>query len=73
MTARFSLTLDEALRAGVIARGMDIEEEDARRSEDMASDVRRKVLVSGDEKLIRILKVLPDESWSRLQDILAGA
>lgn len=68
----FTLTLDEALRTGAIVRGLDIAENDVRVAEEMAPEVRNRVLRSGDEKLVRILKVLPDESWARLRDILSG-
>ncbi len=67
----FTLTLDEALRTGAIVRGLDIAENEVRSSERMAPEVRSRVLRSGDEKLVRILRVLPDESWARLRDILA--
>ncbi len=67
----FTLTLDEALRTGAIARGMDLGESEVREAEQMAPLIRQRVLHSGDEKLVRILKVLPDESWARLRDILA--
>jgi superfamily II DNA or RNA helicase len=68
----FSLTLDEALRAGAIVRGLDIGEDEVRRAEKIAPEVRSRVLRSGDEKLVKILRVLPDESWARLRDILAA-
>ena len=70
LTASFSLTLDEALRTGAIIRGMDIDEEEVRHAEEIAPVVRDRVLRSGDQKLVRILRVLPDESWARLRDIL---
>ena len=66
----FTLTLDEALRTGAIVRGMDLEESEVREAEQIAPIIRGRVLQSGDEKLVRILKVLPDESWARLRDIL---
>lgn len=66
----FTLTLDEALRAGAIVRGMDIDEAEVQVAEDIAPEVRRRILQSGDDKLVRILKVLPDESWARLKNIL---
>lgn len=66
----FTLTLDEALRTGAIVRGMDLEESEVREAEQIAPIIRSRVLQSGDEKLVRILKVLPDESWARLRDIL---
>jgi hypothetical protein len=68
--AEFHLSLEEALRAGVIVRGMEIEEDEAREGEAMADRVREKILRSGDEKLLRILRTLPDASWARLKDIM---
>jgi len=32
--------------------------------------VRNMILQSGDQRLVKILKVLPDESWARLKTIL---
>jgi len=55
-----------------IIRGMDVDESEVRLAEEIAPEVRRRILRSGDDKLVRILKVLPDESWARLRDILAG-
>lgn len=69
-TTGFTLTLDEALRTGAIVRGMDLPESEVQESEQIAPLIRSRVLQSGDEKLVRILKVLPDESWARLRDIL---
>jgi hypothetical protein len=66
----FTLTLDEALRTGAIVRGMDLDEDEVREAETIAPRIRQRVLQSGDQKLVRILKVLPDESWARLRDIL---
>jgi hypothetical protein len=66
----FVLTLDEALRAGAIIRGMDIEEEEVKLGEEMAFPVRDKILRSGDEQLVRILRILPEESFARLKGIL---
>lgn len=68
----FKLTLDEALRAGAIIRGMDIDEDEVRSAEDMAPNVRSMILKSGDQRLVKILKVLPDESWARLKTILVA-
>lgn len=68
--AKYTLTLDEALRDGAIIRGMDVGEAEVQRSEAMAVTVREKVLRSGDAKLIHILKVLPEESYARLKGIL---
>lgn len=71
-TTDINLTLDEALRNGAIARGLDIDEEDVRSSEDIAPGVRNMILRSGDEKLLRIIKTLPDESMVRLREILVS-
>jgi superfamily II DNA or RNA helicase len=67
---RYVLTLDDALRTGAIVRGMDIEEADVREGEGMANEVRKKVLGSGDERLVRLIKQLPEETWGRLKNIL---
>lgn len=66
----FVLTLDEALRAGAIVRGMDIEEDEVQEAEGMASSFRKKVLTSGDEKLVRVIRQLPEESWARLKRLM---
>lgn len=68
--AQFSITLEEALRTGAIVRGMDIDEDEVKDGEAMAEDVREKILKSGDDKLVRLVKVLPEESWARLRNIL---
>ena len=70
--AGFVLTLDEALRAGAIVRGLDIDEQAVKDSEAMATAVRQMVLKSGDGRLVRVLNTLPEESWTRLRDILAA-
>jgi superfamily II DNA or RNA helicase len=69
----FVLTLDEALRTGVIVRGMDVDEADARVGEEMAPAVRERILTSGDKALVNIMRQLPEESWSRLRAILEDA
>lgn len=68
--AQFHLTLEEALRAGVITRGMEIGEEETREGEALAADVRAKILKSGDENLLRLLKSFPEETFGRLKAIL---
>lgn len=68
--AAFVLTLDEALRAGAIVRGMDVEEEEVREAEAIAAPVRKLVMASGDEKLVKVIKQLPEESWARLKRLL---
>ena len=71
--AGFTVSLDEALRTGAIARGMDLEEQEVQAAEEMAQMVRDRVLRSGDETLIRVMKTLPDETFARLKDILSSA
>src|SRR5262249_47679207 len=66
----FVLTLDEALRAGAIVRGLDLEENEVQLGEEMAAPVRDRILRSGDEQLVRILRILPEESFARLRCIL---
>jgi hypothetical protein len=66
------LTLDEALRAGAIIRGVDIDEDELQLGEKMAEPVRERILRSGDEQLVRILRVLPEESFARLKGILSN-
>ena len=65
------LTLDEVLRAGAIIRGIDLEEQEVQLGEEMALPVRERILRSGDEQLVRILRILPEESFARLKGILA--
>ena len=72
LASSFLLTLDEALRAGAIVRGMDIDEDEVRHAEEIAPEVRDRVLRSGDQKLVKILRILPDESWARLREILVA-
>lgn len=67
----FVLSLDEALRAGAIIRGIDIEENEVQLGEELAAPVRERILKSGDEQLVRILRILPEESFARLKGILA--
>jgi superfamily II DNA or RNA helicase len=67
--ASFTLTLDEALRTGAIIRGMDLQEEEVREGESIAPKFREKILQSGDNKLVQIIKSLPEESWARLRNI----
>ena len=69
-SSNFVLTLDEALRTGAIVRGMDLPEDEVRLGEEMAQPVRQKILASGDHQLVRILQILPEESFARLKDIL---
>ena len=51
---------------------MDIEEAEVREGEKIAEVVRGRVLRSGDQRLVKIIQTLPDESWARLRTILAA-
>jgi superfamily II DNA or RNA helicase len=66
----FVVKLDEALRSGAIVRGMDLAEHEVRLAEEFAPAFRERVLASGDAQLVRILKILPEESFARLKGIL---
>lgn len=66
----FNLTLDEALRTGAIVRGMDIDEIEVQEAEKIAPNVRKMILRTGDQRLVKIVQALPDESWARLKNIL---
>lgn len=63
---KFVITLKEALRNGAIVRGMDIDEDELSAADGMAPIVRSRILLSGDERLVNIIKTLPPESWARL-------
>ncbi len=66
----FTISLDEALRTGAIVRGMELEEAEVVESEKISQDLRSKMLRSGDQKIIQITRLLPEESYVRLRDIL---
>jgi hypothetical protein len=68
--ANYVLTFGEALRTGAIVRGMDIGEAEVQEAEEIAANVRKRVLDSGDQTLINIIKILPEESWARLKNIM---
>ena len=69
----FTVSLREALRIGTIARGMQISEEDTQLGEDIADTVNRRILATGDERLISILKVIPEEAYGQLASIMSDA
>jgi hypothetical protein len=64
------LTLDEALRTGMILRGMDREESEVQEGERIVAVARAPVLRNGDWRLVKIIQALPSESWARLRTIL---
>lgn len=69
-SSQFKITLDEALRAGAIVRGMDLSEEDVVESEAIATEFRNQILKSGEASLVKILRLLPEEGYSRLFEIM---
>jgi len=62
----FEISLNEALRVGAIIRGMDLDEDEVREGEAIRDVFREGVLSSGDDQLIKILRLLPEESYGRL-------
>ena len=67
---KYSISLKEALRYGVIARGMDIDETETRHSEKISESVRADILSSGDDILVNLISRLPDEATARLAKII---
>jgi len=66
----FTLTLEEALRTGAIVRGMDVDEETVQQGESMAPSFRRKLLNSGDAKLVKFVSTWPEETWATIKNII---
>jgi superfamily II DNA or RNA helicase len=62
----FEISLTDALRVGAIIRGMDLDEDEVREGEAIRDVFRKGVLGSGDDQLIKILRLLPEESYGRL-------
>jgi hypothetical protein len=69
----FALTLDDALRQGAIVRGIELDEAEVLAGETIAPRVRQRMLSSGDETLVKIVRSLPEESWARLREIFSEA
>ena len=68
-----AMRLLDALRTGAIIRGMDLSEAEVQVSEQMADKMRDSIFKSCDEKLKKVVALLPEESWSRLATIVAQA
>jgi superfamily II DNA or RNA helicase len=66
----FEISLNDALRMGAIIRGMDLDEEEVQEGEAIRDGFRKDVLGSGDDQIIKILKLLPEESYGRLARML---
>ena len=67
---QFNLTLDEALRVGVIVRGADIDEAEVQEAERVGPALRDKVIRSGDLNLIRLINSVPIEALARLKKLI---
>jgi ribosomal protein L40E len=62
----FTLRLNSALRVGGIVRGGDYEEIEFQQGEGIADDFRTLAVRSGDEFILKMTRVAPDESLGRL-------
>ena len=62
----FTLRLNSALRVGGIVRGGDYEEIEFQQGEGIADDLRTLAVRSGDEFILKMTRVAPDESLGRL-------
>lgn len=69
----FEITLDEALRVGAIIRGMELDEEEVVEGESIRDEFRKGVLASGDAQLVKLIRLLPEESYGRLARILENS
>ena len=49
---------------------MDLDEEEVQEGEAIRDSFRKDVLGSGDDQIIKILKLLPEESYGRLARML---
>jgi superfamily II DNA or RNA helicase len=72
-SSEFELTLDEALRVGAIVRGMELDENEVRASEEVSKELKKLILRSGDQHLVQILRTIPEESYSRLEKMFDQA
>lgn len=70
---QFTLSLDEALRTGVYSRGIELNEEEVREAEAIAADAREIFLRSGDDRLVKIVRQIPDELMGRVGDMIVEA
>ncbi len=66
----FTIKLEDALRLGGVARGMDLTEEEVRIGEEIAEQVREGALQQGDEVVLRLIRQFPPESLARIKKLL---
>jgi superfamily II DNA or RNA helicase len=69
----FEISLDEALRVGAIIRGMELDEDEVKEGEEIRDEFRKGVLASGDAQLVKLIRLLPEESYGRLARILENS
>ncbi|WP_277600665.1 DEAD/DEAH box helicase family protein [Altericroceibacterium xinjiangense] len=65
------ITLLEAARDGVIARGIEIDEEEVRKAEEQAPAIRARLARSEDETLARIFSTIPVECYPAIGRLFA--
>lgn len=51
-------------------RGMKLKEDVVAEGDALARHLLRRMLASGDDALVKIVKVSPEEDWARLRSIL---
>ncbi len=71
--SEFVITLNEALRVGAIVRGVDVEEGEVRDGEEIAGDFRNFVMRTGDARMLKIAKMIPDELLGRFTNFIDAA
>ena len=69
----FEISLDEALRVGAIIRGMELDESEVREGEAIRDAFRKGVLASGDQQLVKLIRLPPEESYGRLARLLESS
>lgn len=72
MLASYPITLTEAARDGVIARGIAIDEDEVREAEAQAPAIRARLAQVEDETLARIVSTIPVECYPALARLFAG-
>ena len=72
MLASYPITLTEAARDGVIARGIAVDEEEVREAEAQAPAIRARLAQVEDETLARIVSTIPIECYPALARLFAG-
>ena len=66
----FVIELDDALRQGAIIRETEYDELELQESEEISDSIRRKAQKIDDPHIAKMLRTLPDKSWSRLKHIM---